>query len=477
MFAVEIDFRDGISPPETVLLRRSSAILGGSERSHLIIEGAGSSVTEIQLLRGPGRSFYTIPLTGSANVKSSFSKQIHYGDANLVFGNYKLNITSLDFDLCLRKDELPDLSAARVIRGALTNHVIEFPALCLLGENPALVSFYSKQDIVVGRSPFCPLRLDVPDISSEHSRFGLDNQEFWVEDLGSTNGTVVNGEKISGRHYLKAGEKVHIGSSAIIVPVQSNDDLVNIEAVAVNIKDSNLPYPCLYTNSNLIKPRRLALTLGVTFSIGRDPTCDVWVNAPHISREHVLLTLEQEGVVKIVDVSSNGTFVKGKKLKSNIENRFSGPTAIELDLCSGVVLDILFNSETKEVGNKESEGFKAPTKSNNKNKLNEENYNKLPASDLLEAKTAEVETGNPVQLSKSQRLNDFEKYQLEQSGKVNLEEIFEDEEEFNLLAAKLEEERILKTREGEYRVVFFIFILVLLIVSICVLIFTSDLYF
>jgi pSer/pThr/pTyr-binding forkhead associated (FHA) protein len=459
VFSVEIDFRDGISPPETVLLRRTSAILGGSERSHLIIDGAGSHVPEIQLYRGPGRTFFTASLNKSSQINK------YSGEASLVFGNYKLHITSLDTDLCMGKEDLPDIAAVRVLRSAVSTPALDFPALCLAGDNLVYVSFYSKSDLIVGRSPYCSLRIDLPDVSSEHCRFGIENDSFWVEDLGSTNGTIVDGEKISGRHYLNPGQKVQIGTNSQIIPIIGSEELSELKQNNSSSKKVNITYPCLSTNSDLVRPNLKTLKQGVTLSIGRDPTCDVWINAPHISREHVKVTFEQDGGVKIIDCSSNGTFLNGKKLKAGQENKLFGPKVAELDLCSGIFINLLFEElANKQTGNPDVTAVELPKIKSDKDKLNEENYRQKAASDHVK----EVE---------DLRLTDFEKYQLEQTSKVKLEEVFEDEEEFKILAARLEQERVLEAKAGEYRIVFFVFLLVLLIASICVTVFTSDYFF
>jgi FHA domain-containing protein len=49
--------------------------------------------------------------------------------------------------------------------------------------------------------------------SAEHARFDARPDGVWVEDTGSTNGTFVNGERISGAHRLAAGDVVRVGDT------------------------------------------------------------------------------------------------------------------------------------------------------------------------------------------------------------------------------------------------------------------------
>src|SRR5262249_54960795 len=50
--------------------------------------------------------------------------------------------------------------------------------------------------------------------SRKHARIAMQQDQIWIEDLGSTNGTFVNGEKIK-RARLKEGDRVLIGTSIL----------------------------------------------------------------------------------------------------------------------------------------------------------------------------------------------------------------------------------------------------------------------
>lgn len=62
--------------------------------------------------------------------------------------------------------------------------------------------------IVVGRSLESDLALVSPEISRQHARFTLDGEQLFVEDLGSTVGTHINGELTDGRRSLSSGDEV-----------------------------------------------------------------------------------------------------------------------------------------------------------------------------------------------------------------------------------------------------------------------------
>lgn len=68
--------------------------------------------------------------------------------------------------------------------------------------------------IVVGRSSDLDMVLVEDMVSRKHAKIAMQQDQIWIEDLGSTNGTFVNGEKIK-RARLKEGDRVLIGTSIL----------------------------------------------------------------------------------------------------------------------------------------------------------------------------------------------------------------------------------------------------------------------
>ncbi len=85
-----------------------------------------------------------------------------------------------------------------------------------------VVQMNAERPTVIGR--LRPADIAIPDmsISRQHARFELDADAVWVEDLGSTNGTFVNGERIAGRSKLKPGDKVAVGTAIVTLHVMSD---------------------------------------------------------------------------------------------------------------------------------------------------------------------------------------------------------------------------------------------------------------
>jgi hypothetical protein len=71
-----------------------------------------------------------------------------------------------------------------------------------------------EKQIIVGRSSDLDMVLVEDMVSRKHARIQMQSDQIWIEDLGSTNGTFVNGEKIK-RARLKEGDRVLIGTSIL----------------------------------------------------------------------------------------------------------------------------------------------------------------------------------------------------------------------------------------------------------------------
>ena len=59
-----------------------------------------------------------------------------------------------------------------------------------------------KDELVIGRRPTCDIQLDFHNISGKHCSLKYVRGTWHVRDLGSTNGTTVNGQRISSEHGL-----------------------------------------------------------------------------------------------------------------------------------------------------------------------------------------------------------------------------------------------------------------------------------
>jgi hypothetical protein len=71
--------------------------------------------------------------------------------------------------------------------------------------------------VVVGRSPSCDIVINEPFVSANHARLTLQGPALVLEDLQSTNGTLVNGRAVTEPLTLRDGDDVQIGDAILRV--------------------------------------------------------------------------------------------------------------------------------------------------------------------------------------------------------------------------------------------------------------------
>jgi two-component system cell cycle response regulator len=87
-------------------------------------------------------------------------------------------------------------------------------AACLVfveGEAVLGLTVALAEEIVLGRDPACAVTLPSDDVSRRHARVAPEDGGHVVADLGSTNGTWVNGREVE-RHRLAGGDRIQVGS-------------------------------------------------------------------------------------------------------------------------------------------------------------------------------------------------------------------------------------------------------------------------
>ena len=67
------------------------------------------------------------------------------------------------------------------------------------------------QTLVVGRSSKADIQIDQESVSRSHAQIVARDGVVTVEDLGSTNGTIVNDEPIEGSYQLRHGDLIKVG--------------------------------------------------------------------------------------------------------------------------------------------------------------------------------------------------------------------------------------------------------------------------
>ena len=79
--------------------------------------------------------------------------------------------------------------------------------------------------VVLGRSKDCDIRVEDANVSRRHAELRREGADWWLVDLDSTNGTELNGRRVS-RSKLSDGDTITLGAAELVV--RKDADAVNI---------------------------------------------------------------------------------------------------------------------------------------------------------------------------------------------------------------------------------------------------------
>ncbi|MDX1492562.1 MAG: FHA domain-containing protein [Longimicrobiales bacterium] len=86
----------------------------------------------------------------------------------------------------------------------------------LLGRRVMQAYDFKQASIIVGRDDGADVLIDNPSVSRRHAEIRLDDNGWVVEDLGSSNGTYFQGQKITGAQSIGLGDEIGFGKFSII---------------------------------------------------------------------------------------------------------------------------------------------------------------------------------------------------------------------------------------------------------------------
>jgi len=75
----------------------------------------------------------------------------------------------------------------------------------------------NREVVIIGRSQQCDLVVEEPELSRQHARFVRQGGGYLLEDLGSTNGTFVNGVRLTAPRRLQPGDEIRLGPKTVMV--------------------------------------------------------------------------------------------------------------------------------------------------------------------------------------------------------------------------------------------------------------------
>jgi pSer/pThr/pTyr-binding forkhead associated (FHA) protein len=208
-----------------------------------------------------------------------------------------------------------------------------------------------REEITIGRKEGNTIRLTDRNVSRRHAKLQKQDGAYVLQDLGSYNGTVINGTRLSDTRSLKIGDQIVIGDYKLNIVEEGAAMIAPSSAPSAPSAPSSSPgfqaptsagghhpqatVPAIPSALSVPPPivvpdhvRKLQLRFSapagtpepfaltkLPVMLGRSEIADVSLPFSSISREHARITLEGEQLV-IEDMgSSNGITVNGERVK------------------------------------------------------------------------------------------------------------------------------------------------------------------
>jgi NADPH-dependent 2,4-dienoyl-CoA reductase/sulfur reductase-like enzyme/pSer/pThr/pTyr-binding forkhead associated (FHA) protein len=174
--------------------------------------------------------------------------------------------------------------------------------------------------VSIGRDPSCPVVISDPGVSHVHAQITRYGQDLFLRDLGSRNGTAVNGVSITVPHLLRDGDTIVIGRISLVFrSAQPSAGPARPQLGIAAFYGSNVGHsasavqPVLTVQSGQSFGLSFAVQ-GTSMSVGRDPACTIRLDDMTVSRQHAMLTFNNNAWYVSDMQSTSGTRKNGERL-------------------------------------------------------------------------------------------------------------------------------------------------------------------
>jgi ABC transport system ATP-binding/permease protein len=178
---------------------------------------------------------------------------------------------------------------------------------------------YDADTVEIGREPGNAVVMNAGQISRRHAVLTCRDDSFEVQDLGSVNGTQVNGELINGPYLLKDGDLITLWDVTLTFHLmqQNVQPQVKIGREPTLVVNSDAPQPRLVISAGAQEGRKILLVPGMMV-IGRATASseewDIALQDRAISRPHARIEGTDKGFALADMGSANGTLLNGEEI-------------------------------------------------------------------------------------------------------------------------------------------------------------------
>jgi len=200
---------------------------------------------------------------------------------------------------------------------------------------PVLIDSSGKEfqlrpgDNVLGRQG--DIVFDDTRVSRRHASVSIQSGSVFVEDLGSTNGTSVAGEKIAAgeRRSVGNGERISLGGLelSLSMPGEANKTLAALSGKTSAMAAA--PTIGEVKATLVIDGEETPLRVGM-HSFGRKTDNAVVISDPYVSGRHGTIEVTDDGVFLTDTGSTNGTVLNDAKLAANLRTQLQATDVIKL---------------------------------------------------------------------------------------------------------------------------------------------------
>ena len=210
---------------------------------------------------------------------------------------------------------------------------MQFPRL-VIETGPLVEQEYVLRvdNVVVGRDPQADWVLGAPQVSRRHLRVYRQESQFWVEDLGSVNGTYLNGQRLIAPQVLNPNDVLKL-SPEVAVRFLKPEGGLGIDQTLVRAPQSFSEKPGEFQKPADSPTEPPALVVQVagepaqtfkldreSYTVGRAPDNDLLIASPLISRYHATLNRTAQGYrLTLKPTARNPLLFKGTLLKESLD--------------------------------------------------------------------------------------------------------------------------------------------------------------
>lgn len=119
----------------------------------------------------------------------------------------------------------------------------QFQFVMRSGPTPGVTFALEGDQLTIGRDSTNGVAINDPEVSRKHARLSFQGGKYVLEDLGSTNGTFVNGQRLAGPVVLKPGDVVSLGEQIVLMYDAINVDPGATVAVSRRAVQAAVPPP------------------------------------------------------------------------------------------------------------------------------------------------------------------------------------------------------------------------------------------